>query len=440
MPNRYTVEESASLTGKTLPGRSHPSTRVFPSPQESHINDESGSTSPQWLHRVLLLRALWQTSPAFSGLLSYAEMVWELEGLRVLDLHFGGVDEVNTPPEELQQPYGGPSSRCSTTTATAGWIWRRPGKRRRRCCWRWPMGCVSCWCRWCWKKEASQDGRHRRTPKRFLHGFTDITRRDEYNFCRVGLERNPSACATRQAEGKPFHNPAATWRFTDHVEAPSAGSPRQLSPPPSPSYSSRPSSSPSLASPPGTSGRLHDFVFFLRDSLSWFPFVLEALPRAAAMGALLMASRYAAAAAASRGDIFSNETDRSLVVSICIFVAVLCFCIVTGHLLEENRWLDQSITAMIIVSCGRWEGGSFSLEDSLYLGSSIACVRRILASKRGERSGSSRFCYSEGKTLSNTAPKLRRRLVTFWTCWTRTHKRQRPILFHFYDSFSEQIT
>ncbi|MBA0669945.1 hypothetical protein Goklo_025283, partial [Gossypium klotzschianum] len=32
-----------------------------------------------------------------------------------------------------------------------------------------------------------------------------------------------------------------------------------------------------------------------------------------------------------------------------IFVALLCACIVIGHLLEDNRWMNESITALIIV-------------------------------------------------------------------------------------------
>ncbi|KAH6786333.1 Na+/H+ exchanger 3 [Perilla frutescens var. hirtella] len=36
------------------------------------------------------------------------------------------------------------------------------------------------------------------------------------------------------------------------------------------------------------------------------------------------------------------------VVPITVFVAVLCFCLVVGHLLEENRWVNESITALII--------------------------------------------------------------------------------------------
>ncbi|MBA0799764.1 hypothetical protein Gohar_010258 [Gossypium harknessii] len=33
-----------------------------------------------------------------------------------------------------------------------------------------------------------------------------------------------------------------------------------------------------------------------------------------------------------------------------IFVVLLCACIVIGHLLGENSWMNESITALIIVS------------------------------------------------------------------------------------------
>nr|KAJ0196694.1 hypothetical protein LSAT_V11C700387930 [Lactuca sativa] len=36
------------------------------------------------------------------------------------------------------------------------------------------------------------------------------------------------------------------------------------------------------------------------------------------------------------------------VVPITLFVAVLCLCLVIGHLLDENRWVNESITAIII--------------------------------------------------------------------------------------------
>jgi hypothetical protein len=48
--------------------------------------------------------------------------------------------------------------------------------------------------------------------------------------------------------------------------------------------------------------------------------------------------------------VLSSTSDHSSVVSINLFVALLCACIVLGHLLEENRWVNESITALIIVS------------------------------------------------------------------------------------------
>ena len=43
-------------------------------------------------------------------------------------------------------------------------------------------------------------------------------------------------------------------------------------------------------------------------------------------------------------------SDHASVVSMNLFVALLCACIVIGHLLEENRWINESITALAIVS------------------------------------------------------------------------------------------
>lgn len=45
-----------------------------------------------------------------------------------------------------------------------------------------------------------------------------------------------------------------------------------------------------------------------------------------------------------------GTSDHGSVVSITLFVTLLCACIVIGHLLEENRWMNESITALIIVS------------------------------------------------------------------------------------------
>lgn len=45
-----------------------------------------------------------------------------------------------------------------------------------------------------------------------------------------------------------------------------------------------------------------------------------------------------------------STSDHASVSSICLFSALLCGCIVIGHLLEENRWVNESITALLIVS------------------------------------------------------------------------------------------
>ncbi|KAK1417878.1 hypothetical protein QVD17_27012 [Tagetes erecta] len=46
-----------------------------------------------------------------------------------------------------------------------------------------------------------------------------------------------------------------------------------------------------------------------------------------------------------------GTSEYSSVVSINLFVALLCACIVIGHLLEENRWMNESITALVIGLC-----------------------------------------------------------------------------------------
>nr|ADB80440.1 NHX1 [Malus zumi] len=46
-----------------------------------------------------------------------------------------------------------------------------------------------------------------------------------------------------------------------------------------------------------------------------------------------------------------STSDHSSVVSMNLFVALLLACIVIGHLLEENRWVNESITALLIGIC-----------------------------------------------------------------------------------------
>jgi len=43
--------------------------------------------------------------------------------------------------------------------------------------------------------------------------------------------------------------------------------------------------------------------------------------------------------------------DHSQLVQITTFVAVLCLCLVIGHLLQDNnRWVNESITAILILA------------------------------------------------------------------------------------------
>ncbi|KAJ9562721.1 hypothetical protein OSB04_007881 [Centaurea solstitialis] len=47
-------------------------------------------------------------------------------------------------------------------------------------------------------------------------------------------------------------------------------------------------------------------------------------------------------------NLATTNATHSQVVPITLFVAVLCLCLVIGHLLNENRWINESITAIII--------------------------------------------------------------------------------------------
>ncbi|CAI9088298.1 OLC1v1022598C2 [Oldenlandia corymbosa var. corymbosa] len=48
--------------------------------------------------------------------------------------------------------------------------------------------------------------------------------------------------------------------------------------------------------------------------------------------------------------VMNLAEGRGQVVPMTVFVAVLCLCLVIGHLLQENRWVNESITA-IFVGC-----------------------------------------------------------------------------------------
>lgn len=49
------------------------------------------------------------------------------------------------------------------------------------------------------------------------------------------------------------------------------------------------------------------------------------------------------------GVVSSSSDHTSMIVSLNLFVALLCTCIIIGHYLEKNRWINESITALIIV-------------------------------------------------------------------------------------------
>ncbi|RXH82326.1 hypothetical protein DVH24_036667 [Malus domestica] len=44
----------------------------------------------------------------------------------------------------------------------------------------------------------------------------------------------------------------------------------------------------------------------------------------------------------------SSFLNTSTVVSLTVFFTLLCVCIIIGHLLEENRWANESITALLL--------------------------------------------------------------------------------------------
>ncbi|XP_031486507.1 sodium/hydrogen exchanger 1-like [Nymphaea colorata] len=46
-----------------------------------------------------------------------------------------------------------------------------------------------------------------------------------------------------------------------------------------------------------------------------------------------------------------GASDHASIVAINIFVTLLCTCIIIGHLLEENRWMNESITALVSGLC-----------------------------------------------------------------------------------------
>ncbi|KAJ4822925.1 Sodium/hydrogen exchanger 2 [Turnera subulata] len=51
---------------------------------------------------------------------------------------------------------------------------------------------------------------------------------------------------------------------------------------------------------------------------------------------------------ASQLKVSSTSLSTSTIIALCVFFTLLCACIIIGHLLEENRWANESITALLL--------------------------------------------------------------------------------------------
>ncbi|GLT90357.1 hypothetical protein SLE2022_082940 [Rubroshorea leprosula] len=47
----------------------------------------------------------------------------------------------------------------------------------------------------------------------------------------------------------------------------------------------------------------------------------------------------------------SDSLDAKTIIALTVFFTLLCVCIIIGHLLEENRWANESITALLLGLC-----------------------------------------------------------------------------------------
>ncbi|GLT38329.1 hypothetical protein SLA2020_125850 [Shorea laevis] len=47
----------------------------------------------------------------------------------------------------------------------------------------------------------------------------------------------------------------------------------------------------------------------------------------------------------------SGMLDNATIIALSVFFTLLCACIIIGHLLEENRWANESITALLLGLC-----------------------------------------------------------------------------------------
>ncbi|KAG6689840.1 hypothetical protein I3842_11G194500 [Carya illinoinensis] len=80
---------------------------------------------------------------------------------------------------------------------------------------------------------------------------------------------------------------------------------------------------------------------------------MNRIPYASAIGSLMYAMVCTRPDIAQAVGVVSSSqqnlgNDHEQVVPVTVFVAVLCLCLVIGHLLEENRWVNVSIIAILI--------------------------------------------------------------------------------------------
>eukprot|EP00250_Pteridium_aquilinum_P010475 c19414_g1_i1 orf=588-2228(+) len=60
---------------------------------------------------------------------------------------------------------------------------------------------------------------------------------------------------------------------------------------------------------------------------------------------------WASTAVAERLGSMLGDTSDVVVISITLMVALLCTCMIIGHLLEENKWMNESITSLVLGLC-----------------------------------------------------------------------------------------